>query len=93
METNSQTNNKRVIPPPVHNQFLIPVEFWVKVLSHLDAKTDLVMKTSGYGEVALTITIADHQIRDVIFGDEIRVRGLIQLAQQKKLASELDKEK
>lgn len=83
MDKNTETliNNTEKIPMPVVKpKLFLPIGFWSEVLVHLDKKTETLSELYGYGKVEMTITIMHGKVQDVIFNDEVRIRGLVDRA-------------
>lgn len=50
-------------------------EFWYPILEALDEKIKIVCTNFGYGQVQVTFVIRQNMVLDVMYADEIRVRG------------------
>lgn len=61
-------------------QLYLPLEFWSEILVVLDKKMEQLTKDYGFGQVGLTIISHNGKVTDVIFEDQIRVRGLVDKA-------------
>ena len=68
--------NNIPIPPPKTVLYL-PTEFWTSVMIQMDEKIRIVARDFGYGKLSLTLPVYNGKLTDVIFTDEIRIKGLI----------------
>lgn len=62
----------------------LPLMFWSEILVVLDKKIEQLTKDYGFGRVSMTIVSHNGKITDVLFNDEVRVRGLVEKAESKK---------
>lgn len=56
----------------------LPVNFWVFILSALDAKTQNLCEQGGFGEIRLTLKVHRGKVAEIYFTDEMRARGIIE---------------
>ena len=69
---------EKVVPMPTGKVNLyLPITFWSEILVHIDRKTEMLEKNYGYGKINVCLTVHDGKITDVIFTDEVRIRGLV----------------
>ncbi len=56
----------------------IPLTFWLDVIAYLDKRLEMVKQTSGHGILKVEIKMYRGRISEVNFGEEIRVRDIIE---------------
>lgn len=56
----------------------LPIEFWSEIMIHLDKKAEMLAQEYGYGRINLSLAIHEGKVKDVIFTDEIRIRGIVE---------------
>ena len=69
--------NKKVPIPPTR-QLYLPLPFWLDVISYLDKKAELALTGSGHGIITMTIKMHKGKIHEIMFGEELRVRDVIE---------------
>jgi len=71
--------NKIPTPPlPDKVDLFLPLNFWSEILITLDKKLQALSTGYGYGSVKITITVHDGEVKEVMFDDNIRIRGLVE---------------
>jgi hypothetical protein len=58
----------------------LPLSFWSEILMTIDRKVQTICENYGYGKVGMSVIIHKGKVIDVVFDDEIRVRGLVDKA-------------
>lgn len=66
-------------PVPEKVELFLPIAFWSEMLLTLDKKVQTLARIYRFGKVSLTIVVHDGEVKEVVFNDDIRVRGLDKL--------------
>lgn len=77
-------SHKKVETPPIDTLYL-PLNFWLSIIAILDKKVELALLGSGHGIITMTIKMHKNKIHEVSFGEEMRIREIVEKAGDKGL--------